>query len=180
MMEKKNFYYDSTICLGCGACQVACQTSHGLRPEEFFRRVVTLRDPAGRLLPYSGSCNHCLHPACVAACPTGAMYRDEEAGVVLHDDGRCIGCGCCVWNCPYGAASLSQTKGVSQKCDSCADRRSAGLAPACVAACSMGALRWGAPEEIGAGWRQLSAPFLPAPERTDPSTMVRFDREGEK
>lgn len=179
-MEHRTFYYDSTVCLGCGACQVACQSSHGLLPEEFFRRVVTWRDTEGRLRPFSGACNHCANPACVAACPTGAMYRDEGAGVVLHNDGLCIGCGCCIWNCPYGAVSISKTRGVSQKCDSCQDRRKEGLPPACVTACPMGALGWDRPgaAEAGPGWQQLAAPFLPAAEQTEPSTMVRWT-EGE-
>ena len=176
-MDPVHFSYDSTICLTCGACQVACQTTHGLGPDEFFRRVTVQRDRSGRAVPFSGSCSHCARPACVAACPTGAMYRDEATGVVLHDDGLCIGCGCCVWNCPYGAVSFSKTKGVSQKCDSCIDRRSRGLAPACVAACSMGALRWDAPAPETEGWRQLRADFLPAPEQTEPTTAVRFRGE---
>ncbi len=105
------------------------------------------------------------------------MYRDEETGLVLHDEGICIGCGCCVWNCPYGAVSFSSTKGVSQKCDSCLERRSGGLAPACVAACSMGALGWGGPAPEDEGWGRLRAPFLPDPERTEPTTLVCFLRK---
>ena len=176
-MEKVHFSYDSTICLGCCACQVACQTTHGLGQGEFFRRVTIQRDRNGRAVPFSGACNHCEKPACVAACPTGAMYRDEESGLVLHDEGICIGCGCCVWNCPYGAVSISLTRGVSQKCDSCLDRREAGLAPACVAACSMEALRWEDPAAAGEGWKRLAADFLPDSSRTEPTTAVRFLRE---
>ena len=97
-MEKVGFLYNSTVCIACGACQLACQGGHGLGSGEYFRRVVLRPVGGGKETAFSGGCNHCAHPACVAACPTGAMYRDEEKGVVLHDDGRCIGCGCCVWN----------------------------------------------------------------------------------
>lgn len=175
-MQRRGFLYNSTICVTCCACQVACQSTKGLQPGEFFRRVVTREGKNGRGVAFSGGCNHCANPACVAACPTGAMYRDEELGVVLHDDGKCIGCGACVWNCPYGAVSLSATTGVSQKCDSCIQRRSRGLQPACVEACPMGALRWEGPVPPAGerGWRQLQAPFLPDPAGTNPSTMARF------
>lgn len=175
-MEHRGFTYDSTSCLACGACQVACQTTHGLLPQEFFRRVMIARSLTGQAMPYSGGCNHCERPACAAACPTGAMYRDEARGVVLHDDGLCIGCGCCVWSCPYGAVSLRLTRGVSQKCDSCIERRESGLEPACVAACSMKALRWNEGEEPPEreGWKPLEAPWLPDPKQTGPSTRARF------
>ena len=102
------------------------------------------------------------------------MYRSETLGVALHDDGLCIGCGACVWNCPYGAVSLSGVTGVSQKCDSCLERRQQGLQPACTAACPMGALRWREPLEGETGWRQLQAPFLPDPAQTGPSTAAQF------
>lgn len=181
-MKKRGFLYNSTICISCGACQVACQSSNGLQAGEYFRRVVVREGADGRGIAFSGGCNHCANPACVAACPTGAMYRDEAAGAVLHDDGRCIGCGACVWNCPYGAVSLSATTGVSQKCDSCIGRRSQGLPPACVAACPMGALRWDEPEAPAERqeWRQLQADFLPSPAVTNPSTLARFASGEEK
>ena len=90
-VEKVGFLYNSTVCIACGACQLACQGAHGLGSGEYFRRVVLRPVGGGKETAFSGGCNHCAHPACVAACPTGAMYRDEEKGVVLHDDGRCIG-----------------------------------------------------------------------------------------
>ena len=177
-MLRSGFHYNSTICIACHACQVACQASHGLPDNEFFRRVTIRTAASGKGVAFSGGCNHCARPACVAACPTGAMYRDERLGVVLHDAGRCIGCGCCTWNCPYGAVSLSSLGGTAQKCDSCIGRRQQGLRPVCEEACPMGALRWdgpAGPEEPG--WRQLSAPFLADPSRTDPATMARFSAE---
>ena len=176
-MKKTGFFYSSAICIACGACQVACQNEKGLQPGEFFRRVVLRPGRDGRTVPFSGGCNHCMRPACAAACPTGAMRRDETLGVVLHDSGLCIGCASCVWSCPYGAVSLSASAGTAQKCDSCLDRRMQGRQPACTAACPVGALRWSGPPADEPGWRQLRAPFLPDPARTDPTTMSRFPVE---
>ena len=167
------FFYNMNTCIGCGSCQVACKDCHGLLPGEFFRRVSlqTISTDAGpRQIPFSISCNHCDHPACVAVCPTGAM-RQTEDGLVLHDDGPCIGCGRCYWACPYGEVSLSLTRGTAQKCDTCRSLREQGLPPACVAACPTGSLRFGAlPETEG---ERPDLPFLPDVEITEPSLRIQ-------
>lgn len=164
-MSRTGFIYNMNTCLGCGNCQVACKQSHGLRDGEFFRRVIMLKSG-----PFSGGCNHCRDAACVKACPVGAMYRAED-GTIRHDDGKCIGCGSCMWSCPYGAVSFSLTKGVTQKCDSCADRRSSGLAPACVAACPTESLSFGELDSVMA-----SVSFLPDPDITDPSLCIKLSK----
>ncbi len=142
MVESYTFFHNTDTCIGCGACQVACKDQHNLREGEFFRRVVQLW-PEGTSKPhfYSAACCHCENPACVAACPNDAFFRAPD-GTVLHDDGKCISCGRCVWSCPFGAISLSKTRGVAQKCDGCIDRRRQGLEPACVAACVNGSLQF--------------------------------------
>lgn len=164
-MSKLGFYYNMDTCAACGTCQVACKTAHGLKPQEVFRRIEVLA-----VGPFSGTCNHCEDAACVKACPTGAMYKNEE-GLTLHDDGKCIGCGNCMWNCPYGSISFSKTKGVTQKCDACMERREKGLAPACVNACPTSSIRFGEVEEASA-----SLDFLPAPSVTKPSLCVNPSR----
>ena len=155
------FTYNMNTCAGCGACQMACKAVNGLQQEENFRRVQTLA--AG---PFSGSCNHCEDAGCVRACPTGAMYKAED-GTTRHDDGKCIGCGACLWNCPYGAVSFSKAKGVTQKCTSCPERRAEGLNPACVAACPTKSLTFG---PIGEPAAEL--PFLPDDGLTKPNLSV--------
>ena len=160
-MEKLGFYYNMNTCVACGACQVACKDIHNLKAGEFFRRVAVLREG-----PYSGACNHCEEAACVEACPTGAMYKDGD-GTTQHDDGRCIGCGACLWNCPYGAVSFSKSRGVSQKCDSCKDRRDQGLEPVCVLACPTFSIKFGPLEEVTADMS-----FLPDPEKTRPCLYI--------
>ncbi len=160
-MQKLGFYYNMNTCVACGACQVACKDAHNLRAGEFFRRVTVL--PQG---PFSGSCNHCEDASCIKVCPTGAMYKDDD-GTTQHDDGKCIGCGACMWNCPYGAISFSKSKGVTQKCNTCKERRSLGLEPACVTACPTLSIEFGPIDEPMA---DLS--FLPDPNKTKPCLCI--------
>ena len=172
-MEKVGFLYNSTVCIACGACQLACQGAHGLGSGEYFRRVVLRPVGGGKETAFSGGCNHCAHPACVAACPTGAMYRDEEKGVVLHDDQRCIGCSACLWACPYGAVTINPMNGKAVKCDSCLSRREQGQPPACTAACPTKALRFGSLDDLEAqgGCIPVSR-YLPDGGATHPSVRV--------
>jgi len=106
-------------------------------------------------------CNHCESPPCVRVCPTQATWKREADGVVMMDQHRCIGCRYCIVACPYGARSFNwsdprvhlqtdpnpdfptRTKGVVEKCNFCAERLARGLKPACVEACSNGALAFG-------------------------------------
>ncbi len=156
-MQKLGFYYNMNTCMACGACQVACKNAHGLTAGEFFRRTEMLAEG-----PFSGSCNHCQEAACVKVCPTGAMYKAKD-GTTQHDDGRCIGCGSCMWNCPYGAISFSKAKGVTQKCDACTDRRNAGLEPVCVSACPTSSLRFGPLDKTNAHMIFLADPGITSP-----------------
>ena len=89
------FYFDMTACIGCRTCQVACKDKNDLEMGVIFRRLSDFEVgeyPAVQTYHYSGSCNHCEKPECVAACPNAAMYIDEEDGTVQHDDEKCIGC----------------------------------------------------------------------------------------
>lgn len=175
-MKRLGFLYDTTRCVGCKACQVACKEQNKLGTGDFFRRVETRpEDNSGRLMHFSGACNHCEHPACTAVCPTGAMYVAED-GTVQHDDERCVGCGRCVHHCPYGAPSLNKVTGYAQKCDACASLRSTGQAPVCVAACPTRALQFGPLESFQqeahiAPSDALS--FLPSVSLTSPSLLLR-------
>ncbi len=85
-------------------------------------------------------CRHCDDAACLAACPTGAIFRAGETGPVLYDGEKCIGCRMCVQACPFGVISVdAQAKGVL-KCDLCIERLADHLDPACVASCPTNAL----------------------------------------
>lgn len=168
------YYHNLETCIGCGACQIACKDHNDLTPGTFFRRVdeVTLPDGTKRFM--SRACNHCKKPACLAACPNGAFYQTED-GFVLHDDGKCIGCGRCVWACPYGAVSLNPEKGVAQKCLGCVDYRRRGEEPPCVAACVNRSLqiRGG-----GQGWKGTIKGVLPPDSITHPQAQVRLSGGG--
>jgi DMSO reductase family type II enzyme iron-sulfur subunit len=80
-------------------------------------------------------CNHCTHPACVEACPSGAMYKREEDGIVLRDEDRCRGTRRCLRACPYKKIYFNHIRGVAQHCNLCFPRLEAGVAPACARNC---------------------------------------------
>jgi len=79
-------------------------------------------------------CQQCDDPACVFACPAGALAKNAS-GIVEFDADLCLACGACESACPFGAIALSQSSGMPEKCDLCASRQSAGLLPACVQHC---------------------------------------------
>ena len=86
-------------------------------------------------------CNHCLNPACVAACPSGALYKRGEDGIVLVDQKRCRGWRACVAACPYKKVFFNWQTGKSEKCILCFPRLETGQAPACFHSC-VGRIRY--------------------------------------
>ena len=80
-------------------------------------------------------CNHCTHPACVEACPSGAMYKRPEDGIVLRDENRCQGNRQCAAACPYKKIYFNHTRNISQHCVMCYPRLEDGVAPACARQC---------------------------------------------
>ena len=81
-------------------------------------------------------CNHCTHPACVEACPSDAMYKREEDGIVLRDEDRCQGSRRCMAACPYKKIYWNEVRGVAQHCNLCFPRLEQGVAPVCARSCS--------------------------------------------
>ena len=88
-------------------------------------------------------CNHCSNPACLAACPTKAIYKREEDGLVVIDQDRCKGYRYCVKACPYGKVYFNLQTQKSEKCIGCYPRVEKGEAPACVKQCSGRIRFWG-------------------------------------
>jgi nitrate reductase beta subunit len=86
-------------------------------------------------------CNHCLNPACVAACPSGAMYKRGEDGVVLINQNVCRAWRMCVTACPYKKTFYNWHSGKSEKCILCYPRIESGQAPACMHSC-VGRIRY--------------------------------------
>ena len=158
------FLVDTTKCIGCGGCVVACKTENGV-PDGQFRtwverytyfkdgevRVDTNRNgnfsfgelPQVDLAAVDKSffvpklCNHCENTPCVQVCPVGASYVNDF-GVVLVDDERCIGCSYCVQACPFGTRFINTETHVADKCTWCYHRVDKGFMPACVEVCPTG------------------------------------------
>lgn len=98
-------------------------------------------------------CNHCTRPACVEACPTGALFKRAEDGLVLRDEERCEGAQECRRGCPYKKIYFNAVRNVSQHCIGCFPRLEQGVAPACVRQCPGRAAFVGfVDEEGGAVW----------------------------
>lgn len=139
---------DLDRCTGCRACGAACHVGHH---EQTNLVPGIVADVA--VLPVH--CRHCERPACAAACPTGALYRDAS-GFVRRSELLCIGCHTCSIACPFGVIPDELKRHVAPKCDLCVDRVAAGGIPRCVATCTSGALSFveleasaGAPEYVG-------------------------------
>ena len=154
-MAQYGFFFDGTRCTGCRTCEFACRDYNDLRVGFTLRKVFevvggeTLRDEDGyvtttcRAYYVSSSCQHCDRPECVENCPTRAMNKDSQTGLVMVNNRVCIGCGVCSTVCPYGAPKVDEEAGHSVKCHGCSERLAAGLAPVCVLACPARALAFG-------------------------------------
>lgn len=147
VLQKKRYamVIDTTLCIGCGDCVVACKTEN-LVPDGYSRdwvgEEVRGRFPDLAVTYRSERCNHCAHPPCVYACPTGASFVDEESNVTLVDPSLCTGCKSCIAACPYDARFV-MPEGYVSKCTFCLHRVREGLAPACVAVCPTRCMHFG-------------------------------------
>lgn len=171
------FFTDTTLCIGCKACEVACKEWNALPSEEgklsghsydntgglgahTWRHVafVEKSGPEGvrapEQQPYQSSwlmmsdvCKHCSPAPCLEACPTGALFRTEFDTVVVQQD-ICNGCGYCVPACPFGVIDVSVDDGKAHKCTLCYDRLKAGQEPACAKACPTDSIQFGEVEEL--------------------------------
>ena len=175
-MAQKGFFYDMTICSGCKTCQIACKDKNNLEVGVLFRKVHSFEGgkyPEPWAYPLSIACNHCAHPKCVENCPTGALSKRIEDGVVLHSKDKCIGCKLCTWSCPYGAPQYIAKEGKAGKCDLCSDLILKGENPACVDACMMRALEYGDIDELRKKHGGTSDVIgLPSSDITSPSITI--------
>ena len=174
---RQGFYFNMDACIGCRTCQVACKDKNDLEIGIIFRQATDYEVgayPDVHPYHYSGSCNHCEKPQCVAVCPNAAMYIDEDDGTVQHDDEKCIGCQYCVNACPYGVPRYIASIQRTHKCDGCKPLRDNGEKPACVAACPMRALEFGPIEELRAAHPEAvdAIAILPSPSQTSPSLAI--------
>ena len=168
------FLTDSTVCIGCKACEVACKewnevpadgmafsglsydntltVGHSTwRHVKFVERapVIGVGGNAGERVSWEFSsdvCKHCDVAGCLEHCPTGSILRTETGAVFVQPD-ICNGCGYCVVGCPFGVIDRRPDDGRAFKCTFCYDRQRGGLEPACAKVCPTESIRFG---EIGA------------------------------
>ncbi len=170
---RMGFFTDTSVCIGCKACEVACKEWNHV-PEDglnltgmsydntktldanSWRHVAFIeqRKPADsggdlRWLMSSDVCKHCTEAACLDVCPTGSLMRTEFATVVVQED-VCNGCGYCIPACPYGVIDQRKGDGRAWKCTLCYDRLSVGKPPACAQACPTESIQFGPLEELRA------------------------------
>ncbi len=169
------FLTDSTLCIGCKACEVACKEWNQVDADGYdwsgfsydntghlghstWRHVSFVEHPPeagtggnnGDLASWtfeSDVCKHCENAGCLEACPTGALTRTEFGGVYLQPD-VCNGCSYCVVSCPFGVVQKNVKDGRAFKCTFCYDRQKEGLKPACAKACPTESIKFGPIEEM--------------------------------
>src|SRR5437667_9654843 len=171
MPEAMGFFTDTTICIGCKACEVACKnwnqlpaTNGGVTEMSgdsydntrkldgtHWRHVKFIEQFEGpyngRWLMMSDVCKHCVEAPCLGSCPTGAIIRTEFDTVVIQSD-VCNGCRACIAACPFGVIEVNHVSGTAQKCTLCYDRVGVGLEPACAKACPTKSIQFGPLEEL--------------------------------
>jgi formate dehydrogenase iron-sulfur subunit len=161
------FLTDSTLCIGCKACEVACKEWNQIPDDGFawsglsYDNTKALGHSTWRHVKFvehepkwglggkfsSDVCKHCEHAGCLEACPTGSIVRTEFGGVYVQPD-VCNGCGYCVVGCPFGVIDKSPTDGRAFKCTFCYDRQKAGMVPACAKACPTESSLFGELDEL--------------------------------
>ena len=170
MSEPMGFFTDTTVCIGCKACEVACKNWNQLPGSEMpgqlsglsYDNTVRLSGTTwrhvqfieqfdqpydGRWLMMSDVCKHCVQAPCLEVCPTGAIVRTEFDTVVIQSD-ACNGCRDCIAACPFAVIDINQVSGTAQKCTLCYDRISQGLEPACSKACPTDSIQFGPVSEL--------------------------------
>jgi len=136
---------DTTLCIGCRQCVLACKRTYRLPPDKPRRWELedglsatswTAIASGPRGVFVRRHCLHCLEPACVSACPVGALRKTPE-GPVVYEQARCMGCRYCMMACPYGIPRYEwdHTVPYVRKCILCYGRLRAGEQPACTRAC---------------------------------------------
>ncbi|MBM4439689.1 MAG: 4Fe-4S dicluster domain-containing protein [Candidatus Rokubacteria bacterium] len=159
------FLTDTTLCIGCKACEVACKQWNSLPADDVafsadgydhtrglshgtWRHVKFIEQPpagggSARWLFNSDVCKHCAKAGCLEACPTGAIVRTEYGTVLIQHD-VCNGCKYCEPSCPFGVITVDKGgSGTAHKCTLCHDRLRDGLEPACAKSCPTDSIQFG-------------------------------------
>lgn len=165
-MARKMILVDTSKCTGCKACTVACKEWNDLPAEKthLVESYQTMKDFTPKTWTYmtfielyqnkkmdffmrKAQCFHCADPACLKACTSNAISKTVD-GFVVIDQAKCIGCGYCAENCPFGVPKVDDVRKKAYKCTGCIDRVENNLTPACVQTCQPGALQYGEREAL--------------------------------
>src|ERR1700687_4059106 len=159
---------DTTTCIGCKACEVAClewndlpfretvfQNTYQTMPETAWNYWNLIKfneqpQPDGGMmwLMRKDGCLHCADPGCLRACPADGAIVQYSNGIVDFQQENCIGCQYCVTGCPFNIPKFNPETKKVHKCTLCSDRVGAGLEPACIKACPTGCLHFGSKEDM--------------------------------
>jgi formate dehydrogenase iron-sulfur subunit len=159
---------DTTTCIGCKACEIACQEWNDLpfAATTFDNTYQTMpsttwnfwnlikfneqpkEDGTMMWLMRKDQCMHCAEPGCLAACPSDGAIVQYTNGIVDFQQDKCIGCGYCITGCPFDVPKLNPATKKVHKCTLCADRVSQSLEPACIKACPTGCLHFGSKDDM--------------------------------
>jgi Fe-S-cluster-containing dehydrogenase component len=135
--------YDTTLCIGCKACVVACREANGLEADTSLdgihhapldlngrtKNVIKLYKEGPRLSFFKAQCMHCVDPACANACMLGSLRKDPVTGVVGYDPQYCVGCRYCQVACPFNVPKFEFASATPKivKCELCRHRLSKGV-----------------------------------------------------
>jgi formate dehydrogenase beta subunit len=159
---------DTSTCIGCKACEAACQEwndngftvgtfggSYQTRPDLAFNfwNLIKFNEIDRPSTPFAWTftkyqCMHCVDPGCLKACPAPGAIFQLANGIVDFSHEQCIGCGYCITGCPFDVPRLSPTTNKVYKCTLCSDRTAVGLEPACIKACPTNCLSFGTREDL--------------------------------
>jgi carbon-monoxide dehydrogenase iron sulfur subunit len=136
---KKMLIVNPDLCIGCRMCEAVCSLVHyGAIGISHARLKVVRYDKVAFFNPVV--CTQCEIPNCAAVCPSQAISKNRETGVVKVSKSKCSGCKMCLTACPFGAMTFVED--VAIKCDLC------GGQPSCVEFCQAKALTYGNPNDI--------------------------------
>jgi len=149
---------DTTKCIGCNECAIACKKVNHLGPDVPRRwdtddglsaRNWTSIVEGPKHSFVRKQCRHCLKPACASVCPVGALSK-TALGPVIYDSKKCMGCRYCMMACPYGIPRYAWDQAIPyvRKCILCYDRVRTGLLPACTEACPVKATIFGERDQL--------------------------------